>query len=109
LEKGNPLTGKTITLEFYIDENKKLRAVYNTCDYEFTDFWKSVDHADDLCRLLVHEFKNLHPDKFRSADLASQDWKETLIKFINNHLRDKDTILDFIMKSSGEITIKLER
>ncbi len=104
----NPLFGKTITLEFYIDNNKKLHTIYNRIDYIFQEFWSKVDNADYICQIIYLEFERQFQEKFKTASINSRDWKETLLKFINTHLHDNDKILDIVIRNSGEISISLE-
>lgn len=109
MDQKHSLAGKTFTLEFFIDDDRKLRVVYNSVEYEFTDFWKRVDEADDICMVLAREFRRIHPGRMKGMDLKTRDWREALIMFINSHLSEKDRILDVMLRSSGEITVRLER
>jgi hypothetical protein len=108
VDKKSPIFGKTITLEFYIDYDRVLHVVYNLKNYTFLRFWNEVADADELCRIIYNQFENEFPHLFKKQKKRSKDWKETFIRFINNHLREYDKVMDVVIKSSGDVTITLE-
>ena len=99
----------TITLEFYIDDNKQLNVVFNKREYIFSEFWKNVHDAEKICIHVYNEFKKQYPEKFKTASQFSDDWLKTFLQIINNHLNLLDKILDVFIRSNGEITFHLER
>jgi hypothetical protein len=82
--------------------------VYNLKNYTFLRFWNEVADADELCRIIYNQFENEFPHLFQKQKKRSKDWKETFIRFINNHLREYDKVMDVVIKSSGDVTITLE-
>ena len=109
MDKDNPLLGRTITIEFFVDFDKRIHVIHNTSKYTFSEFWSKVEHAEKICRLIYEEFKKQFPKKFKKSNSMSHDWKETVIKLINNHLGEYNHILDVMVKSNGSVQINLER
>ena len=99
---------KSITMEFYINDDKELYVEYNAKSYKFSDFWQNVNISHEVCNVIYTEFKKQYPDKFRFANLGSKNWEETFLKVINNHLREYNKIIDVFIRRNGEVTFKLE-
>ncbi len=95
-------------MEFYVDDVKNLRVTYNNVDYSFSDFWSRVQDAREICYTMYNELSLTYPDRVKSASIGADDWLETLLRFINNHLREYNSILDVIIRTSRDITINME-
>ena len=100
---------KTITMEFFIDPKKILFVRYNNTDYSFSQFWQKIPEAEKICYRINEEFKVQYPDLYKKESFNTKGWKEVFLKFVNNHLGFKDNILDVFIRSSGEISIHLEK
>lgn len=109
MEEKEPLFKETITIEFYVDDNKKLRVIYNTRNMSFSNFWQNGQDSKNICMHIINEFKKLHPEKYKTAEVGSKDWMEVFLKIVNNHLAVLDNILDVFIRRSGEVVFKLER
>lgn len=109
MEEITPLFKETITIEFYIDDNKKIHVIYNTREMSISKFWKEGQDASKICKHIVNEFKIQFPEKYKSAGLGSKDWREIFLKIINNHLSVLDNVLDVFIRRSGEVVFKLEQ
>jgi len=100
---------KTITMEFFINPKKILFVRYNNTDYSFSQFWQKIPDAEKICYRINEEFKVQYPDLYKEESFNTKEWKEVFLKFVNNHLGYKDNILDVFIRSSGEISIHLEK
>jgi hypothetical protein len=109
VDKKSPFFGKTITIEFYVDYERILHVIYNLKNYSFIRFWNEVQDADELCRIIYEQFEHEYPFQFKKQKKGSKDWKETFIRFINSYLMEYDKIMDVVIKSSGDVQVKLER
>lgn len=99
---------RSITLEFYIDEEKELCVEYNTTKYKFSDFWNNVEDARDICQKVYFAFKKQYPEHFDKARENSKGWEEAFLKIVNNHLRTYDKKIDVFIRSNGDIVFNLE-
>ncbi len=100
---------KTVTIEFYVNPSKILFVRYNNTEFSFSQFWQKIPEAENICFRINEEFALQFPELYKEAQFNAKNWKETFLKFVNNHLSFRDTIMDVFMRSSGEITIHLER
>jgi hypothetical protein len=100
---------RAITMEFYLDENRKLHVVYNGQDFMFQNFWKSVARAEEICEKVLNAIQFQYPAWYEDAASSSNDWKEIFIKIINSHLVEYDTTIDVFIRSNGSITINPEK
>jgi hypothetical protein len=103
-----PILERSITIEFYLAGDKNLYLIYNKKKYSFNEFWNRISDAENICMYILEQFKYQFPEKYRKAEMHSDDWKETFIKVINNHMRIKDKKLDVFIRNSGDVIFNLE-
>ncbi len=98
----------TISLEFYIDSEKKIFVKYNNLTYEFIRFWKKVPLAPEICRHVYTAITERFPNKFNEVYSHREDWVKVFIKFINKYFYLYDDYLDVLIKRNGEVDLHLE-
>ena len=103
-----PILNATITIEFFVGEDKKIHLLYNRNEYLLSEFWHKVQDAEHICKYILQQFSYEFPEKYKKANQISSGWKETFIKVINNHFRIYNTKFDVFIRHSGDVIFNLE-